>query len=113
MSKLNETYTNVAKDTMRCLIPLMGKVNSEGFSDEAFDMTKIVMEVTGLIGDLLETIDEMEARQKHTDELISKLGKVILSKNDLDSTRYDLLLEEIRSIKKISNRKENKKGVDE
>lgn len=109
MSRLNETYSEMTKDVAKMLIPMMGKVDTKGFSEEAFDMTKVVMMSMGLIGDLLEAIDELEVRQKETEAIINKLGKVILAKNDLDSTRYDLLLEEIRSIKKINNRKESKK----
>lgn len=123
MSNLNETYTNVAKDTMKCLIPLMGKVNSKGFNDEAFDMTKVVMEVTGLVGDLLETIDEMDKKQKFLEGKINCLIEANNSQTKVlnhilaqaDDTK-ELVLSVEKEMLKEANKKasaKKEKGVDE
>ena len=109
MSNLNDKFVELQKDAIKAITPLYSGISSKDCSEENFVMTKLLMETLGLLGDLLKTIDKMEERQKETELLNNKLGKVILAKNDLDSSRYDLLLEEIRSIKKINNNRKEKK----
>lgn len=123
MSKLNKTYSEMTKDVAKALIPLMGKVNSEGLSPEAFDMTKVVMMTMGLIGDLLETIDEMDKKQKFLEGKINCLIEANNSQTKVlnhilaqaDDTK-ELVLSVEKEMLKEANKKasaKKEKGVDE
>ena len=113
MSRLNETYSEMVADVAKSLIPLMGKVNSKGLSPEALDMSKVVMQTMGLVGDLLETIDEMEARQKKTE---AKINCLVEANNTLTRVIKDLLEQNeqiLNEVDKRSRTSAKKKGDDE
>ena len=88
MSNLNNTYSEMVADVAKCLIPMIGRVNSKGLSPEALDMSKVAMQTMGLVGDLLETVDEMDKRQKF---LEGKINCLIEANNTLTRVIKDLL----------------------
>ena len=116
MSRLNETYSEMTKDVAKMLVPMMGKIDTKGFNAEAFDVSKVVMMTMGLIGDLLETIDEMDKKQKFLEGKINCLIEANNSQTKVLShilaqteDTKELVLKEAN--KKASTKKE--KGVDE
>lgn len=101
MSRLNDTYSEMTKDVAKMLVPMMGKVDTKGFSAEAFDMTKVVMMSMGLVGDLLETVDEMETRQKKTE---AKIDCLIEANNTLTRVIKDLLEQNEEILNEVDKR---------
>lgn len=123
MSRLNDTYSEMTKDVAKMLVPLMGRVDTKGFSAEAFDMTKVIMMSMGLVGDLLETIDEMDKRQKFLEGKIDCLIEANNSQTKMlnsilaqtaDTNELVLCVE--KEVLKEANKKasvKKEKGVDE
>lgn len=123
MSRLNETYSEMTKDVAKMLVPMMGKIDTKGFNAEAFDVSKVVMMTMGLVGDLLETIDEMDKKQKFLEGKINCLIEANNSQTKVlnhilaqaDDTK-ELVLSVEKEMLKEANKKasaKKEKGVDE